>query len=382
MVQADGAVGPDEDHQRRPALRVEGEVIRPAGTERGVHGKSCLPQPWPASGRERLVVDQRGLALGDRHRGGAAVRAAGVLRDLAQRRAQGRAVRRIQRAQGAAGTGGSGNDVRRLASFERSHGEDSGVGRVGAPADDLLQRQHDLAQHGHRIDGQVGIAGVAAKAFDDYLEVIGGGVHRARGRPGRAGRKLVLQMNADNRAGLLSPERAGRHYVPSAGGLHLLARLQDGQQRGGQLDRAGGPAQRDRGSEVHVMTAGVHGPGPAGPGHAGLLGDRQGIELSPDGDARACCGADAHQPSGTPDRRRVRAPERRRDPGCRAPLGPGDLGVRMKLVPEPDGVRKLAGQRVMQRRPQPGQAAALRRLLPRGTGRRLLPRAVHAWFRR
>ena len=58
----------------------------------------------------------------------------------------------------------------------------------------------------------------------------------------------------------------------------------------------------------------------------------------------------------------------------------------MKLVPEPDGGRKLAGQRVMPRRPQPGQAAALRRLLPRGTARPLLPRAtarlVHAWFRR
>jgi hypothetical protein len=173
MVQADRVIGADEDHQYRGALRVEGKIVGPARAERGVYLEAGLAQPRPGPGRERRIVDQRGLAFVEGHRGVTAMSLAGVLGDLAQRRAQGRPVGGLQRAQRAESPGRRGDHVRRLPGLEDPHRDDRRMGRVGAAADDLLQRQHDLAEHGHRIERHVGVARVPAEALDDYLEVVG-----------------------------------------------------------------------------------------------------------------------------------------------------------------------------------------------------------------
>jgi hypothetical protein len=204
----------------------------------------------------------------------------------------------------------------------------------------------------------------------------------------------MLQVHADNRAGPLRGERIGGHDVPCPRGLSFLARLEHGQQRGGQLDAPDGPAQRDQSGQVHVMAAGVHCPGLAGPGRGRLLGDRQGVELRPDRDAGAGGRADAHEPAGSGDRGRVRDPERGRDGGCRPDLCPGELGMGVQLVPELDRVRQLTGQRAAQGRPQAralghrqarasrGRLAVGRRLVPALAVGRRRAGAAHAWSRR
>jgi hypothetical protein len=231
VVQADRAADTDEQHQRRGGARVVGEVVGPAGTERRVHGEAGLAQPRPARRGQRLVVDQRGLALHDRDRAAAAVGPAGVVHDLVQRLVHGRAVGLVERAQRAAGRGAAGDHVRRLPGLERPDRDGHRVRGVGPPADDLLQREHHLAQRRHRIGGQVRVPRVPAGALDPDLELVGRRVHGARGRGDRARRNLVLQVRPDDRARLLGCEGRRGHDVGRAERVRLLARLQHGQQR-------------------------------------------------------------------------------------------------------------------------------------------------------
>ena len=365
-MQAHPAARADEEHQAGRALGVVGEVVRAAGPERGVHHEPGLAEQGPAGLGQRLAVDQGGLAFVDRHGALAAVGAAGVLHDLAQRLAQHRAVGRVQRPQRAAGGGGGGDHVRRPPGLELADRHGRRVGGVDAPADDLLQGQHHLAEHGHRVDGLVRIARVAAYALDPDLEAVGGRVHRAGRRGDRTGRHLVLQVHADDRVRLLRRELRRRRDVPRAGWVALLARLQHGEQGRGQAVRgrhvAGRAPERGQGREVHVVPARVHGAGRAGPGHPGLLPDRERIQLGPDRDARAVGRADAHDPAGPGDGGRVRGAERRRDRGRGAVLGPGQLRAGVQFAAQPHRAGDLAVQRGPQRRgrPRAGHGAASR----------------------
>jgi hypothetical protein len=99
MVQRDVIVRTDEQHEGRSAGQEIRKVVCPARPEAIVHGEARAPHPWPAGGRQRRLVDQRGLALGDRYLALAAVPAAGVRDDLAHRLVQAGPVGRVERAQ-------------------------------------------------------------------------------------------------------------------------------------------------------------------------------------------------------------------------------------------------------------------------------------------
>jgi hypothetical protein len=351
-MQAGRAAAADEHHQRGRAARVEGEVVGAAGAERGVHGEAGLAQPGPARGCQRVVVDQRGLALVDPHAAGAAVGQAGVPNDLAQRRAHGRPVGRVKRAERAARGGARRDHVGRLPGLERPHRDHGAVRGVGAPADDLLQGEDRLAQRGHRVGGQVRVPGVPGGAVHPDLEIVGRGVHGAGRGCDRARRQLVLQVHPDDGTRLLRGEcRRGRN-VPRPRRHGLLAGLEHGEQRRRQHDRTCRPAERRERGHVHVMAAGVHRTAARSPGHAGLLRHRKGIKLGPDRDARAALRAYPHDPPGAGDGRRVAGAQCRCEPGRRAVLRPGQLGVRVQVVPEPDSFAELPGQPGAQRRRQ------------------------------
>jgi hypothetical protein len=134
------------------------------------------------------------------------------------------------------------------------------VGGVGVPAGDLLQRDHRRAQGGHRVDGQVRVAGVPAAPGHGDLQLVGRGVDRARGRADGAGRQLMLEVRGDHGQRLVRGQRVLGHDVPGPGGEALLAGLQHGQQGDRQVRPEGprGPAQRGQRGQVHVVAAGVH----------------------------------------------------------------------------------------------------------------------------
>ena len=69
---------------------------------------------------------------------------------------------------------------------------------IGAAADDLLQREHCLAQRKHRVGGQLRISGVPAGALHPDLEVVGRRVHGAGRRGDRARGQLVLQVHRND----------------------------------------------------------------------------------------------------------------------------------------------------------------------------------------
>src|SRR5215472_13108928 len=83
VVQRVRPASANEQHQRAEAAGVIGKVVGSARAERGVHAEPGLAQPRPGGDRERLIIDERGLALVDSHRAAAAVRQACVLDDLA-----------------------------------------------------------------------------------------------------------------------------------------------------------------------------------------------------------------------------------------------------------------------------------------------------------
>jgi hypothetical protein len=105
---------------------------------------------------------------------------------------------------------------------------------------------------------------------------------------------------------------------------------------------------------VHVVPAGVHRAGLRRPGRAGLLGDRQRVQLGPDRDARAGLRPDAHDPPGAADQRSIGRAERRRDGRGGPVLGSGQLGVGVQVVAEPDRAGELVVQRLVQRGRQGG----------------------------
>ena len=229
----------------------------------------------------------------------AAVGPAGVGHDVAHGRAQELAVRPVQRPD-RAGRGGSGrDDVRSLTCAQRPDRHDRRVGRVDAPADQVLKRHDGLAQRQDRIGRQVRIARVPARAGDGDLEVIGRrvdgpGSGRNQFRPGTgaggarrssrpaAARRSWRRQRSPARRTALSPRAAGaRPAAPPAG----------------RRCRAARPSAA-RAARWTSWPQACIAPVADDHGDAGLLGDRQRVQLGADSDGRAGLRADADEPPG------------------------------------------------------------------------------------
>ncbi len=131
-----------------------------------------------------------------------------MLDDLADNPVQGGPVGFLEHPQRSLRDGGGRDDVGCLARLEHADRHDDRVGRVRAPADGTLQRDHALAESHDRVCGQLRVTGVPAGPLDRDLDVVGRRVDRADSGGHRAERQLVLQVNGHNRARLMHIEQS------------------------------------------------------------------------------------------------------------------------------------------------------------------------------
>ena len=101
----------------------------------------------------------------------------------------------------------AGNDVVDAAAVDRSEREHGRLEWVDVPADDRLERGHDLGRGDDGIDGRLRHRGVPALAAHRQAEIVGLGHHRAAGRPDEARREPLPEVEAEDRVHTL--ERAG-----------------------------------------------------------------------------------------------------------------------------------------------------------------------------
>jgi hypothetical protein len=244
--------------------------------------------------------------------------------------------------------------VRGRAGVELADGDDGRVGRVVLAADELLQVQHRLGRRHDRVAAQVWIRPVAAPADERGDEHVGRrqqhaglGGDRAHRQPGPA-----VQAEHGRHPGPQPPvEHAALHQPPPTAAA-LLGRLEHQLHAVRQLARRrlqhrSGSQQRGR---VTVVPAGVHHAGVGGGvGQAGVLGDRQRVDVGPQRDARLRWISDP----GDGRRRRIghagdeldaQAGQLGADQLRRLVLGVAQLGDLVQPVAQVDGGGERGGQ--------------------------------------
>ena len=152
--------------------------------------------------------------------------------------------------------------------------------RIDAPPELRVQRHDELGDREDRVASAVRIGAVRGLALDDDLERVTRCVDRAAIQRHGPPRQFGMHVCGDDRCRRERGELVAGELL-GAGRVGLLARLEHGQQRRRQLlaDGMCGAAQRDQGSHVDVVPAGVHRAAVRRERGAGALLDRQAVEL-------------------------------------------------------------------------------------------------------
>ncbi len=255
-----------------------------------------------------------------------------------------------------------GNHVLGAARLEYADRQRRRPQRVDAPARGGMQGEHRLAERQHRVAATVRVGAVRRLAPDLDLDRVARGVHRPLVDRHRAPSHLRMNVRRDDGARPQPRERLlGDHL--RAGGVGLLARLEDREQRRRQLlaERRGGPHQRDQRRHVDVVAACVHRLSSGAEVRSRRLSQRQPVELRSHPHRRAGAADERQQPS---SRDRFGGDRQRRCDRRRGGVLPvGELRGFVQAAPQRVRSRELRLQ---------GREQRLERLLsrPRHTARR------------
>ena len=344
---------PDERHQQRRVRAEEAEVVRAARAPRLGQREARLRQELAHAPRDRRIVREQRLARLDRDLDGAVVCATGRLDQRASGLAQRQAIAVVERAQRRPRIGVGRNHVRRVARVHGADVDDRGMQRVDATADQAVQADDHLGHGEDRIAPEVRVRAVARLPGDAEDERVGRGVDRAGVGADRAPRDAGVHVRRDDGSHAL--EHAGLDEHLGAEGVCLLARLEERPERRGAVvaEPDHRPRERDERRHVHVVAAGVHAAVLRREADAGLLDDREPVELGARDDRRAAL-ADAYEQPGAHDALGGRR-EGARDERCGRRLAMAELGHRVQPAAQLDRGRQL----VVDQREQPVEHPAV-----------------------
>lgn len=178
----------------------------------------------------------------------------------------------------------AGGDVHRVAAGHGAHRQHGGVHGVDAAGHHRLQRGDEIPRAGNGVVGGVGCGAMAALAVYGDVEQI----HRTGEVPLielHPAHRVILggaDMLAEDGVHMGVLHDARRHQRPCAAGHGILAGLEDElhRTRKGVPHMAQGLGRAQQHGGVQVVAAGVHDAlRLAGKGHAGLLVDRQRVDV-------------------------------------------------------------------------------------------------------
>ena len=189
-----------------------------------------------------------------------------------------------------------GDHVLGAAAVDDADGQGGRGQRVDPASGARVQRDDGLRQGQDRVATAVRVGAVGGLAVDRDLERVTGRVDDAGVQRDAAPSRLRVHVRRDDGDRRLRRELAARELL-RAGGIGLLARLQDREQRGRQrrLQRVCRARERDEGGHVDVVPAGVHDLPLGAVRRAGALGDGDSVELRAHRDGRPLRGADARE---------------------------------------------------------------------------------------
>lgn len=280
-----GGLDADEHHQRGHRLTVVREVIRPERSHRLGRADAQARQPLLGSDGEAVVVDEGGLAVDQPHLRDRAVGLRSVLGQCPHRVEQHDPVRRIRGAHGRADARARGQHIRRaLSGRQRTDADQRGTQRIDRAPHDLRHPDGDLRDRRDRIAGVLRVCAVPPVSVDENLDLVGRGIDETAGRRDGTAWHARMHMRCDDMADAELLEHPGLHQLSRAGGVALLARLQQGDQPERQVQPGGRAQQRHHRRLMHIVSAGVHRTPGGREGSLGLLRHRQRIKLGTHGD--------------------------------------------------------------------------------------------------
>ena len=242
-------------------------------------------------GRDRLgqllVADQRHLDAVPVHVGRDPVRFGRVLDLRHETPVDQPFVVLVEEAHGALESRFGGHDVPHVPAMHFGDGQHHGVERRDVAAHDGLQGED---HRGERLDGAgalLRVPGMGALGVQRDLELHAAGHHRLRADGDLSGGVVRVVMRADD--GLHVIRRAGFHDLAGAQ-AHLLGRLEDDLHAACDAVAVIGQPERraQKPGHVQVMAAAVHHAGVhRAERQAGVLGDRQAVDVGAQRDARS-----------------------------------------------------------------------------------------------